>query len=118
MGKGEPFVPVILLRSTEDAQILLERLIGSLTSSIGLRVIRCADVLMDIEKAAKFCCKFGCKADISVQNDFAGNAVVWDHVSGVEQCYSFRVDALGTGEEYRGFGAICVCDGKDGVVSS
>ena len=41
-------MPVILLRSTEDAQILLESLIGSLTSSIGLRVIRCADILMDV----------------------------------------------------------------------
>ena len=111
-------MPVILLRSAEDAQILLESLIGSLTSSIGLRVIRCADVLMDIKKAAEFCGEFGCEADVSVRNDFAGNAVVWDHVSGVEQCHSFRVDALGTGEEYRGFGAICVCDGKNGVVSS
>ena len=77
-------MPIVLLRPTEDAQILLESLIGSLASPIGLRVIRCADVLMDIEKAAKFCGKFGCEADISVRNDFAGNAVVWDHVSGIE----------------------------------
>ena len=111
-------MPVVLLRSTEDAQILFEGLIGSLTSSIGLRVICRADVLMDVEKAAEFCGEFGCEADISVQNDFAGNAVMWDHVSGIEQCHSFRIDALGTGEEYRGFGAICVCDGKDGVMSS
>ena len=111
-------MPVVLLRSTEDAQILLKGLIGSLASSIGLRVIRCADVLMDVKKAAKFCGKFGCEADVSVRNDFAGNAVVWDHVSGIEQCYSFGIDALGAGEKYRGFGAICVCDGKDGVVSS
>ena len=100
MGEGKPFVPVILLRSTEDAQILLKSLIGSLTSSIGLRVICCADVLMDIEKAAEFCGKFGCEADISVRNDFAGNAVVRDHVSGVEQCHSFGIDAFRTGEEY------------------
>ena len=93
-------MPVVLLRSTEDAQILLERLIGSLTSSIGLRVIRCANVLMDIKKAAEFCGEFGCKADISVRNDFAGNAVVRDHVGGVEQRHSFRVDALRTREEY------------------
>ena len=93
-------MPVILLCSTEDAQILLEGLIGSLTSSIGLRVIRCADVLMDIEKATKFCREFGCEADISVRNDFAGDAVVRNHVSSVEQCHSFRVDALGAGEEY------------------
>ena len=93
-------MPVILLRPTEDTQILFESLIGSLTSSIGLRVIRCADVLMDIKKAAEFCGEFGCEADISVRNDFAGNAVVRNHVSGIEQCYSFRINALGTGEEY------------------
>ena len=118
MGEGKPFMPIILLRSTEDTQILLESLIGSLTSSIGLRVIRCADILMDIEKAAEFCGEFGCEADISVRDDFAGTAIVRDHVSSVEQCHSFRIDALGAGEEYRGFGAICVCDGKNGVVSS
>ena len=77
-------MPVILLCSTEDAQILFEGLVGSFTSSIGLRVIRCADVLMDIEKAAKFCGEFGCEADISVRNDFVGNAVMRDHVSGIE----------------------------------
>ena len=93
-------MPVVLLRSTEDAQILLEGLIGSLTSSIGLRVIRCADVLMDIEKAAKFCGKFRRETDIPIRDDFAGNAVVRDHVSSVEQCYSFRINVLGTGEEY------------------
>ena len=93
-------MPVILLRSTEDAQILLKSLIGSLASSIGLRVIRCADVLMDVQKAAKFCGKFGCEADISVRNDCTGNAVMWDHVSGIKQCYSFGIDALRAGEEY------------------
>ena len=77
-------MPIILLRSTEDTQILLKSLIGPFTSSIGLRVIRCADVLMDIEKAAEFCGKFGCEADVSVRNDFVGNAVVWDYVSSVE----------------------------------
>ena len=63
-------------------------------------MICCADVLMDVEKATKFCSEFGCEANISVRNDFAGNAVMRDHVGGVEQCHSFRVDALGTGEEY------------------
>ena len=77
-------MPVILLRSTEDAQILFESLIGSFASSIGLRVIRCADVLMDIKKAAEFCGKFRCEADVSVRNDFAGDAVVRNHVGGIE----------------------------------
>ena len=73
-------MPVVLLCSTEDAQILLESLVGSLTSSIGLRVICCTDVLMNIEKTAEFGGEFRCEADISVRNDFAGNAVVWNHV--------------------------------------
>ena len=77
-------MPVFLLRATEDAQILLKTLIGSLTGSIGLRVIRCADVLMNIKKTAEFCGEFGREADISVRNDFAGNAVMWDHVSSIE----------------------------------
>ena len=41
-------MPVVLLCATEDSQILLKGLIGSFTSSIGLRVIRRADVLMDV----------------------------------------------------------------------
>ena len=111
-------MPVVLLRSTEDAQILLKGLIGSLARFIGLRVICCTDILMDIKKATEFCGKFGCEADISVRNDFAGDAVVRDHVSGVERCHSFGIDALRTREEYRGLRAVCVCDGKDGVMSS
>ena len=41
-------MPIVLLSATEDSQILLKGLIGSLTSSICLRVIRRADVLMDV----------------------------------------------------------------------
>ena len=59
-------MPVVLLHSTEDAQILLKGLISSFASSIGLRVICCTDVLMDVEKAAEFRGEFGCEADISV----------------------------------------------------
>ena len=82
-------MPVILLGATEDLQILLKGLIGSFTSSIGLRVIRRADVLMDVQKAAKICGKFRCEADITVRDDFAGNAVVWSHVGGIEGGHPF-----------------------------
>jgi len=47
-------MPVVLLGATEDLQILLKGLIGSFTGSISLRVICCADDLMDLKKAAKF----------------------------------------------------------------
>ena len=93
-------MPVVLLGATEDSQILLKGLIGSFTSSIRLRVICRADVLMDVQKAAKVCGKFRREADIAVRYDFAGNAVVRNHVSSVEQCYSFRVNAFRAREEY------------------
>ena len=73
-------MPVILLYATEDSQILLEGLIGSFASSISLRVICCTDVLMDIQKMAEFCGKFGCEVDISVQDNLVGDAIVRDHV--------------------------------------
>jgi hypothetical protein len=41
-------VPIVLLSSIEDSQILLKGLIGSFTSPISLRVIHHADVLMDV----------------------------------------------------------------------
>jgi hypothetical protein len=59
-------MPVVLLHSTEDSEILFERLVGSFACSIHLRVIRRTDILMDIKKLAEFCGKFRCKADISV----------------------------------------------------
>ena len=59
-------MPVILLCAAEDPQVLFKGLICSFASSIGLRVICCTDVLMDVQKAAKFCSKFRCEMDISV----------------------------------------------------
>ena len=48
-------MPVVLLCSAEYLEILLQGLIGSFTCSISLRVIRCADVLMDVENSTEFC---------------------------------------------------------------
>jgi hypothetical protein len=47
---------------------------------------------MDVKKMAKFCGEFGCETDISVRDDFAGNAVMWYHVTSVEKGNFFRVD--------------------------
>jgi hypothetical protein len=66
LRKGEPFVPVVLLCSAEDLEVLFERLICSFACSIRLRVIRRTDILMDVEKSAEFGGEFGRKADISV----------------------------------------------------
>jgi hypothetical protein len=59
-------VPIVLLGSAEDSQILLKGLIGSFAGSISLRVIRRTDILMDIQKAAEICGKFRRETDISV----------------------------------------------------
>ena len=48
-------MPIVLLDTTEDAQILFKCLIGPLTCSISLRVIRRADVLMNVEDTTEFC---------------------------------------------------------------
>ena len=49
---------------------------------------------------AKICGKFRCKADVLVQDDFAGNAMVRSHMSSIECGYSFRVYGLMTWEGY------------------
>jgi hypothetical protein len=59
-------MPIVLLSATEDSQILLKGLIGSLTGSISLGVICCADILMDVQKVAEISGKFECEVDISV----------------------------------------------------
>ena len=69
-------MPVVLLGATEDLQILLKGLIGSFAGFISLRVICCADVLMDFQKAAKVCGKFRCEVDIMVRDDLARNPVM------------------------------------------
>jgi len=41
-------VPVVLLSATEYTEVLFESLVGSFAGSIRLRVIGCADVLVDV----------------------------------------------------------------------
>jgi len=41
-------VPVVLLSATEYTEVLFESLVGSFAGSICLRVIGCADVLVDV----------------------------------------------------------------------
>jgi len=42
-------MPVVLLSTTEYAKVLFKGLVGSFTGSICLRVISCADVLVDVQ---------------------------------------------------------------------
>jgi len=41
-------VPVVLLSATEYAQVLFKSLVSTLTGSICLRVVGCADVLVNV----------------------------------------------------------------------
>jgi len=45
-------VPVVLLSTAEYMEVLFKGLVGSFTGSIRLRVVGCADVLVDIQDAA------------------------------------------------------------------
>ena len=82
-------MPVVLLRSTEDSQVLLEGLVGSFTGSISLGVVRCADVLVDIQEATEVCGEFRREAYVSVRYYFAGNTIVGRYVGGIECGHSF-----------------------------
>ena len=59
-------MPVVLLHSAEDSQVLLKGLVGSFAGSVSLRVVCRADILVDIQEAAEVCGKFRCEAYISV----------------------------------------------------
>ena len=59
-------MPVVLLRSTEDSQVLLKGLVGSFTGSISLGVVCRADVLVDVQEAAEVCGEFRREAHVSV----------------------------------------------------
>jgi len=45
-------VPVVLLSATEHTKVLFEGLIGTFAGSVCLRVIGCADVLVNVQDAA------------------------------------------------------------------
>ena len=111
-------MPVVLLCSTEDSQILFKGLVGSFTGSIGLGVVRCTDVLVDIQEAAEVCGKFRHEAYVSVRYYFAGDAIVGCYMGGIECGHSFWVDSFVTWEKYQCFGAICVSDREDSVIST
>jgi len=44
-------VPVVLLSAAEYPKVLFKGLVGSFTGSVCLRVIGCADVLVDVQDA-------------------------------------------------------------------
>ena len=59
-------MPVVLLRFTEDSQVLLKGLVGLFAGSISLGVVCRADVLVDVQEVAEVCGEFRREAYISV----------------------------------------------------
>jgi len=47
-------MPVVLLSAAEYSEVLFEGLVGTFAGSVCLRVICCADVLVNIQDAAEF----------------------------------------------------------------
>ena len=82
-------MPVVLLHPTEDSQILFKGLVGSFAGSIGLGVVRCTDVLVDVQEAAEVCGELRREAYISVRYYFAGYAIVGHYMGGIECGHSF-----------------------------
>ena len=82
-------MPVVLLRSTEDPQVLFKGLVGSFTGSIGLRVVRCTDVLVDVQEATEVGGEFRREAHVSVRYYFAGDTIVGRYMGGIECGHSF-----------------------------
>jgi len=77
-------VPVVLLSATEYTKVLFEGLVSSLAGSIRLRVIGCADILLDVQDAAEFCRELGYEADVTVRDYLVRYAVVRNDVVQVE----------------------------------
>jgi len=73
-------VPVVLLSATKYVKVLFKGLVSSFAGSIRLRVIGCADVLLDVQDAAKFRREFGYEMDITVRDYLVRYAIVRDDI--------------------------------------
>ena len=84
LGKQKPPVPRGLAVVDEDAKVLFKPLIRAFGLAVSLGVIGGAYVLFDVEDAAKFLREVGCETGISVCDDLAGSAIMWEDVLDVE----------------------------------
>ena len=73
-------MPVVLLSATKYVKVLFKGLVSSFAGSIRLRVIGCADVLLDVQDAAKFRREFGYEMDITVRDYLVRYAIVRDDI--------------------------------------
>ena len=84
LGKWEPVVPSGLAVVDEDAEVLFKPLIRAFRLAVSLGVVGGAYILFDVKDAAKFLWEVRGKAGISVSDNFAGSAIVWENMLDVE----------------------------------
>jgi hypothetical protein len=115
LSEWKPSVPSGLAVVDEDAEILLKPLIRSFGLAVSLGVVGGAYVLRDVEDTAKFLREMGRKTGISVRDDLAGSAVVWENMLDVKIGNSGGGSRFVAGNEDGRFRAIVVGNGEDAV---
>src|SRR6266436_9112645 len=108
LGEREPLSPVSLCSVSEYSEVLFQPLVGSLGLSVRLRVIRCADILFDIQVFAQFSHFGGRESGVSVGNDFLREAVVGENVFAVEFGDSYGVNCFFAWDKYGSLRAVVV----------
>ena len=84
LSEWEPLVPSGLAVVDKDAEVLFKPLIYAFRLAISLGVVGGAYVLFDIKDVAKFLWEVGGEAGISVSNNLAGGAIVWENMLDVK----------------------------------
>ena len=115
LGEWEPAVPSGLAMVDEDAEILFEPLIRSLGLAIRLGVISGADILFDIENAAKFLWEVRREAGISVCDDLAGGAIMWENMLNIEVGDGGGGGRFMARDKDGGLRTVVIRDGEDAV---
>ena len=115
LGKWEPSVPSGLAVVDEDTEVLLEPLIRSLRLAISLGVISGAYILFDVENTAEFLREMGCEAGISVCDDLARGAVMWEDVLNIEVGDGGGGGRFMARDKNGSFRAVVIRDGEDAI---
>ena len=115
LGKWKPFVPSGLAVVDEDAEILFKPLIRSFGLAVGLGMVGGAYVLFDIQDVTEFLWEVGGEAGISVSNNLAGGAIVWENMLDVKIGNGGGGGCFVAGNENGSLRAVMVCDSEDTV---
>ena len=82
----KPVTPIRLGTICINSEVLFYPLVASFRLAVGLRVISSTDVLFRSRYSAQFFGEVGGEPGVSVRDDFSGNAVVREHMFGVDAC--------------------------------